>query len=168
MNLVVSSLSPERVYWSCPRSVIATSHPYLIHSKHRFGNVTVTSVLVMLCRRCSSTLKHAWFVSILFHLLAVNHDDAALSVIRRFVWCVVLWFDDQRCLAAVGLWWLVLWVWFCPPGADEFCLCVSGWTATRFLPTVMENLEITRNCGIVISRPWKVMRISVVYECIFV
>lgn len=141
------------------------THPYLIHSIW-FGNVRVTSVLVMLCKRCSSRLKRVWLVSILFHLSAVNRDDAALSVIRRCVWCVVLWFDDRRCLAAVGLWWLVLWVWFCPPGADEDCLCVSGCTA-YWVPTVMGKLEITLNYGIVISRPWKVMRMSAGYGYIF-
>lgn len=57
----------------------------------------MTSVLVTLCKRCSFRLKLVWLVSILFHLSAVNHDDAALSVIRRFglMCCAVVWWSEM-------------------------------------------------------------------------
>ncbi len=146
------------------------THPYLIHSIW-FGNVTVTSVLVMLCKRRSSRSKRVWLVSILFHLSAVNHDDAALSVIRRFVWCVVLccavvwWSEMFSCsgsvmAGAVGVvlparcWWrlpLCLWM-----------HCLLGFHGDG------KTGNITRNCGIVISRPWKVMIMSAGYGYIYI
>lgn len=87
---------------------------------------------------------------------AVSHPAVCLMCCA-VVWCSEMFSCSGSVMAgAVGV---VL-------PADEDCLCVSGCTA-YWVPTVMGKLEITLNYGIVISRPWKVMRMSAGYGYIF-